>query len=251
MLFIVVLLILCGRSIYDLKAIDRHPGDASCESCHLARDRIDESNASILVASQEELCKSCHENALTASHPSGFAPARLLPAIFPLDWKGELTCSTCHEVHGSNQGLLRVDQQGKTLCLSCHDENFFAEMKDGGSSVMSFGHLDARSSTGGDIDQYTIQCLSCHETLEGELNVQVRGGITRHNNSKASHPIGMKYENSIAFGGYRAISSIPAEIALPDGTVSCISCHQGYSNEHGEVVMSNQGSALCYSCHDL
>lgn len=245
------LLIFSGRVIYDLKAGDKHPANLACDNCHLARENIDAGNANILVASQEVLCSSCHENALTASHPSGFTPSMPIPKTFPLDWKAELTCSTCHSVHGNKPGLMRVARRGKNLCLSCHEEKFFSTMKDGGTSVMSFGHLDARDSSGGDIDSFTIQCMSCHETLEGDLNVQIRGGITRHSNSKASHPVGMNYEQSAIYGGYRPISSLPAEIALPNGTMSCISCHQGYSDEHGQLVISNDRSALCFSCHDL
>ena len=251
LLSVVILLFLAYRLAGDLNATNTHPGDGSCNDCHLARGKIDQTNADILIASQEVLCKTCHENALTASHPSGFKPDRGLPKAFPLDWKAELTCSSCHSVHGSKPGLLRVDRRGKALCFSCHDKGFFSGMKDAGSSLISFGHLDARASLGGGIDQYSIQCLSCHDTLEGDLNVQLRGGIVSHNSSKASHPIGMKYETSISFGGYRPVTALPKKIALPNGMVSCISCHEGYSEIHGKLVMANRGSALCFSCHDL
>ena len=103
-----------------LYARNFHPADMPCNNCHLARGTIDQSNAKILVASQEQLCKSCHFNALTASHPSGFKPEEVPPIAFPLDWKGDLTCSTCHSVHTEKAGLLRVSRKGKDLCLSCH-----------------------------------------------------------------------------------------------------------------------------------
>ena len=73
-LFAIVLIaslsLLALRMTGSLEAIDIHPVDSECRDCHLAKTKIDESNAGILVAAQEELCGGCHQNALTASHPS-------------------------------------------------------------------------------------------------------------------------------------------------------------------------------------
>jgi predicted CXXCH cytochrome family protein len=124
-------------------------------------------------------------------------------------------------------------------------------MKDGGSSLMSFGHLDARASLAGGIDSFSIQCMSCHESLSAGLNVRVSEDVIRHDGSQISHPIGMRYEKSALYGGYRPVPLLPQEIVLPDGKVSCISCHQGYSDKHGKLVMDNTGSRLCFSCHDI
>ena len=51
-----------------------------------------------------------------------------MPPEFPLDWKGDMTCSTCHNVHASDPVKLRVKRQGKALCQSCHDPDFFARL---------------------------------------------------------------------------------------------------------------------------
>ena len=37
----------------------------------------------------------------------------------------------------------------------------------------------------------------------------------------------------------------------PDGGIGCVSCHAGYSAEHGGLVLPATGSGLCYACHDL
>ena len=251
MLFFITLLVVSYRMIDDLNATNTHPQNTSCNDCHLARGKIDQTNAKTLVASQEELCKPCHLNALTANHPTGIKPINVPPQIFPLDWKGDLTCSTCHSLHNNEPGLLRVKRHGKELCQSCHDEKFFLNMKDGGSSVMSFGHLDARASLVGDIDSFSIQCMSCHDSLTGSLNVRLSGEVIRHNSNRVNHPIGMRYADSLSYGGYRPIAMLAGEIVLPDGKVSCISCHQGYSDKHGKLVMDNRGDGLCLSCHDI
>ena len=234
-----------------LRATATHPVDMDCRDCHLAQGTIDAANANILVASQEALCSGCHQNALTASHPTGVSPSMPIPELFPLDWKGDMTCSTCHRVHDGSPMKLRVEQAGRALCESCHAPEFFARMKDGGSSILNFGHLDARASLDGDMDNFSIQCMTCHELLAGELQVRVSGRVMRHDGNGVSHPVGLRYADSVSFGGYRAVTRLQPAIQLPDGRVSCISCHQGYSEKHGGLVIDNARDQLCFSCHDL
>lgn len=227
-----------------------HPESMPCNNCHLVKGEINKKNANILISTQEILCKSCHENAITASHPSGIKPSHVPPKEFPLDWKGDLTCSTCHSIHSRKKGLPRVDKFGKALCMSCHDKQFFKNMKDGGISILLSGHVDARESLSGDIDSFSIQCLVCHESQTDSLRVKVSANVMRHGENKFVHPVGMQYEKSTSFGGYRSAMSLPSKIQLPDGKVSCISCHESYSETHGQLVMDNAGEALCFSCHD-
>ena len=170
-----------------------HPDSLPCNSCHLVKGKINKNNANILVSTQEVLCKSCHKNALTASHPSGVKPSHIPPSIFPLDWKGDLTCSTCHSIHSKKRGLPRVERYGKALCMSCHDKAFFDRMKDGGTSILISGHIDARKSLVGDIDSFSIQCLGCHENQTDSLRVQVSSNVIRHAENTFVHPVGMQY----------------------------------------------------------
>jgi predicted CXXCH cytochrome family protein len=246
-----VLLVLIGYHLADLKAANPHPAATACDQCHLAREEITVHNAKILVAEQEQLCRPCHQNAVQASHPSGIQPSMHIPDEYPLDWKGELTCSTCHDIHGSNPGLARVKTTGRAMCMACHDFEFFARMKDGGTSIMVSGHLDARRPLTGDIDAFSIHCMSCHESRGDGLSVRVIGNVIRHSSGRDNHPVGVPYQRGLDFGGYRPVNMLPAQIALPNGKVSCISCHHAYTGDHGKLVMDNAGSRLCYSCHDL
>lgn len=227
-----------------------HPPDMACDACHLAKE-ITRDNAGMLVAAQEQLCKGCHANAVVASHPSGVPPRMPIPEQFPLDWKGDMTCSTCHSIHSSKPGLPRVRASGKRLCLACHEQDFFARMKDGGISIMVSGHLDARAPLVGEIDAFSIHCMSCHDERGGDLAVSMSGNLIRHNSGRGNHPVGVPYQRGLTFGGYRPVNLLPAAVALPNGKVSCISCHESYSDRHGKLVMDNTGSRLCYTCHDL
>ena len=250
-LFVVSLMSLTIYKISDLNAKGKHPANMACDTCHLAQGKITKKNAKTLVASQEVLCRTCHQNAVTASHPTGIKPSGDIPEKFPLDWKGDLTCSTCHKVHGSSPGLLRVHNHGKKLCMSCHDQDFFQNMKDGGMSIMVSGHLDAREPLVGEMDTFSIQCMACHENLGDNLAVSMSGNVMRHSSDRGNHPVGVLYRRAMTYGGYRREATIPKEIVLPNGKVSCISCHHGYSDKHGKLVMENTGSRLCFSCHDI
>lgn len=228
-----------------------HLADSDCAGCHLSGDRT-RAGATTLQASEEVLCGRCHANAMKASHPSGFAARRGLPAEYPVDWKGDVTCSTCHHPHGNVPGLLRGARRGRDFCQSCHDEAFFRRMRDGGASMMISGHfVDGMERALGELDAYSLQCMGCHGVM-GEANaVRVdRNAIIRHASGGANHPIGRRYAEAVRFGGYRPEALVTRRLFLPGGKVSCVSCHQVYTKEHGKLVMSNARSALCFECHD-
>jgi predicted CXXCH cytochrome family protein len=62
------------------------------------------------------------------THKVGTKPLIPIPADFPLDSKGQMSCVTCHVVHGSTQRrnfLLRKGVTGKAFCKYCHAEDIF------------------------------------------------------------------------------------------------------------------------------
>lgn len=231
-----------------------HMKEKQCVSCHLAGTQTSAESASKLVASEEALCRDCHPNSVRASHPSGFAPRRALPAAFPLDWKGDLTCSTCHLVHNPKATRTRGAGDARALCMACHDAAFFASMKEGGGSIVQSGHLGSGIRLGtAAMDSYSLQCLGCHsgEWAGNPGMVVDRNGISRHGSGAANHPIGRIYREAERFGGYRPQALLSKKVWLPEGKVGCVSCHETYKKQHGKLVMSNRGSALCMECHDI
>ena len=248
-------LILCvAASLYAAVGVrNAHPTGSDCGACHIAGSDVDPAQASKLVASQEVLCVRCHERALELSHPSGFAPTRSLPAEYPLDWKGDLTCSTCHLPHGAEPGLLRGKKRAKGFCLACHDQAFFARMKDSGASLVISGHLDiGRGRSTVDIDAHSLHCLGCHAgSYAGGGSVSVsRNGILRHSSGSAPHPVGRSYNDASRRGGFHPEHQLAQKkIMLSDGKISCVSCHEAYKKDHGRLVVSLNRSALCLGCH--
>lgn len=223
--------------------------EASCARCHLAKDKVTPENARKLTSSQEILCGDCHKGAIEASHPTGFVPGRTLPPAFPLDWKGEVTCSTCHEVHKGSYGSLRVAGDSREFCLSCHSEAFFGAMPEAGESLMRSGHLDARAQRPQQtFDTYSMRCIECHEeeaSAPGSDRVAFNGA---NGTGMANHPIGSVYRPGGLRSDLTPQGMLPDDVLLPDGKVSCLSCHQGYSDQHGEAVRSDLG--LCRHCHN-
>jgi predicted CXXCH cytochrome family protein len=230
-----------------------HLQKEDCATCHLGGKDVTPQQAGMLVSTQEALCGKCHPNAIRVSHPSGFQPKNRPADGYPLDWKGDLTCSTCHEIHSSKPRLLRGTKTGKDLCFSCHDAAFFRNMRDGGASLM-VGHLASGiDAAAPQIDVYSRLCMDCHgASADPRLSNRVdRNGISRHTRSSVNHPVGVSYQKAAAYGGYRPRNIVEKKLLLPNGMVSCISCHSGYQKEHGKLVVSTAGSGLCYECHDI
>jgi hypothetical protein len=110
------------------------------------------------------------------------------------------------------------------------------------------------------LDSFSLQCLSCHDdsTGDGLMNVNVSGELL-HGGGSSGHPIGIDYAQATSgrkSRSYNPESRISNDIKFPDGKLSCISCHQlsdstNETQQHGQLVMSNRGSALCFECHNL
>ncbi len=231
-----------------------HPVGTACATCHVAGQNVTAQNARMLTNSQENLCGGCHKDAIRVSHPTGFNPGRPMPADYPVDWKGDLTCSTCHEPHGDFPGKLRGTERGKPMCLKCHDTQFFAGMRDGGQSLVVSGHLSLDQKTVlKSLDPFSVNCMGCHGQQGDSDAVQVDSQlVVRHGAQQSvNHPIGRDYDTASRYGGYRPKSMLSKKILLPNGRIGCISCHEGYSKEHGKLLMPRGRSALCMECHDL
>ena len=225
-----------------------HSGLA-CESCHLDGERATPETARRLVATQVRLCGRCHEPAVTYGHPAGFTPARHLPRSYPLDWKGQMTCSTCHEMHGDEPDLLRRGAGRGDLCAACHAQVQFASTGGGGALPLLGGHLERAEPPGGaEIDGFSARCVQCH-VEEFSLPGHERVAFTAWNGTgMANHPIGSPYTHGDSGRDLRAPALLPAGIDLPEGRVSCVSCHQGYALDHGAPVQVSGN--LCTTCHE-
>ncbi|MBF0437679.1 MAG: cytochrome c3 family protein [Magnetococcales bacterium] len=251
-LFFSGMLILTGFTAWASKSGGGHLVDSTCQECHLSA-KVEPDKARLLVASQEKLCGGCHPKAIQMSHPSGFIPKRSLSENYPLDWKGELTCSSCHQIHGSQPGLPRSSDKGVELCHACHDEAFFTKLPELGKDKSRLVHLNVppAASTALVLEELSRQCMECHSDKGGSAQLRVglnSKGIMRHMENSLSHPIGKVYALA-PLSGYRPVDALPKNIVLQDGKVGCVSCHEKYNKkQHGGVIVTDHDS-ICNACH--
>ena len=237
--------------------LPEHNKEGDCTTCHLNDPETVPPGDSLLFTEDiVQICARCHPGATTLSHPIGSTVTEPLPPEFPLDWKGETTCTTCHFFHDEQYPyFMRSGYTGKEFCLQCHTMNFFDQMLDGGESL-----VEAHLLTGlevavqlGYIDPLSLDCLGCHDGVTAsEVRISVsEGGVIQHSASSA-HPIGTDYAEYSNFDtSVEPISSLPPEILLVDGKMGCPSCHVPYDTVHGALVITQQGSKLCFTCHRM
>jgi len=95
--------------------------DLPCNACHVTGAGGLPTAPVGMSADAEELCLVCHgpgSESPGTGHPSAFVPTRPLPAAYPLDPQGRITCSSCHQVHSEQPMLLRSG--GAWSCRDCH-----------------------------------------------------------------------------------------------------------------------------------
>jgi predicted CXXCH cytochrome family protein len=251
---------------------------SACNDCHL-RDPISitgkESGTNLFLADIETLCLRCHkEMTLSMSHPIGMKPTFSLPLDMFLDWKGQMTCTTCHYMHhnkdgvygGGNDKYLRRNSKGKGFCLECHRQGFMSQkgLSHALASEVAHNKQFSEFDTGELLGTSSSECLSCHDgTIASDGGAMSLNGNNRNSGvwdhqgqgksygGASSHPIGIDYKDAFRRNpqGIIEISMLPRTILLPDGKVECVSCHNLYTREANLLSVANYGSRLCLTCH--
>ncbi len=214
-----------------------------------------------------------------ANHPVGVIPsaAVTVPPSWPLDDDGAITCFTCHTAiqlgtEYSGPGLRDFDSEAaqatrregpvfNRFCAKCHSRG---ERRSSGSMHwLGFGvahvlsHRKNHRDDGRTLDSHTRQCLSCHDGASATESTSTtpwsrpRGYLGDH---RVNHPVGVRYGSLSRpkdLAPLRPVSLLPRGVALPDGKVGCISCHNLYAGEKYLLTVPIQGSELCLTCHDM
>jgi predicted CXXCH cytochrome family protein len=107
-------------------------------------------------------------------------------------------------------------------------------------------------------------CLSCHDgtvALTRTIRGGAEGAYIRPGSANLGtdlsddHPISFVYSAALSVEDFqiRPPSTLPEELRLDrSGELQCTTCHNPHDNQHGKfLVMSNQRSQMCTSCHDL
>ncbi len=241
-----------------------HNFTGRCGTCHLNLDESVEDIPDRLLFTKDVnvLCRECHAEHDQNSHPTGTTPTMLVPADMPLNSSGEISCITCHFPHESYQNpasqknlmLLRRRRPGKTFCMNCHPGGF-ESMRLSHESVLTLAHSRKRKyrSTGTEIiDKASQECISCHDdSFAFGADMSISTGEWLHD-SGVRHPIGKAYPDTFPDNRYyRPIETLDPAIRLTEnGKIGCATCHDKFSPHDKYLVMSNNRSRLCLSCHD-
>jgi predicted CXXCH cytochrome family protein len=209
-------------------------------------------------------CGGCHKIDATFSHPIGVAASSRIPAGFPTT-NGRITCVTCHDdssaaAHSAartqHTSLLRAPEKG--FCTNCHDPagNRRHDLHAGSVQKAHARWSEEKKQTeqeaiaSATFDLASSSCLGCHDgTTASAVDHTIRFSSSPW---ASGHPIGVEYrENRRGSTRLKPRAMLDPRIRLFDDAVGCESCHSLYSQQSGLLVMSNERSALCLSCHDL
>jgi DmsE family decaheme c-type cytochrome len=106
--------------------------DLTCTNCHSIHKP--KSEGSLRAATETEVCASCHRDKTARLDRSGHMPLR----------EGKMSCSTCHNMHGStNVKLLTKGDSIADMCTSCHADK---------RGPYLFEHAPSRDG-----------CVTCHD----------------------------------------------------------------------------------------
>lgn len=100
-----------GKSQMQWHGSAHSAGDVSCDSCHVVMER--KSDVALLrTADEQSTCYSCHSDVRSAMQKSSHHPVR----------EGKMTCSNCHNAHGSTGPAMMRRASITETCQSCHQD---------------------------------------------------------------------------------------------------------------------------------
>ncbi len=179
-----------------------------------------------------------------------------------------------HNLSASGPGAIRSTTE-EQVCIFCHAPHnaspirplWNRSMPVDAYLIYSSGALDAQP---GQPTGMSKMCLSCHDgtialgaVFSRQGPIPMSGGVTTMptgpgligTDLRDDHPISFRFDSALAAADpkLRDPVSLPHEVMLDaNGELQCTTCHDAHNNVYGDfLVMSNAGSALCVSCHDM
>jgi len=260
------ILILCLALILPVRKISagvaRHDFEGKCRLCHSTIPKPGTDFRKIVLnGSPEQLCFQCHKINQRASHPVNVVSKEPMPLSKYLDKQGRITCLTCHQVHKERstsawgdtelKGLLRGHANGRAFCTVCHGNDAVGAKCHAGS--VNYAHTPGKfiqAAWGGQLlDQNSIECLSCHDgNVSQGTNISLKSGSFQHGRG-SGHPVGVDYPRPGMKSDFEPSEGLPEEVALFQGKIGCLSCHNPYMKNKSLLVKSNSHGTLCLTCH--
>jgi DmsE family decaheme c-type cytochrome len=175
-------------------------GDVSCTSCHMVHAKVDKVMDKV---AQPEVCFTCHKSQRAQMHRLSTHPVVA----------GKMSCSDCHNPHGSTGPKLMVKNSINETCYTCHAER---------RGPFLFEHTPV-----------TDDCSNCH-TPHGSNNtalLKVRTPFLCQSCHTADHS---GVANSASH--------------LPGGATTTVNGRQPLANQSPRAQMNGRN---CLSCHSV
>ncbi len=202
------------------------------------------------------------------NHPVHVRPTRAvrIPAGWPLDPTGSLTCLTCHtKLPGLREGAdpaLRGVAGGAQpeidFCTNCHQTDGPRTAAGLHWMAVRVAHVtpeqDRTTRSFGALDEHSRRCLECHDGVSTSDSRSMSAGGHGGSDLKRDHPVGVRYLSRKPRGARTQLKSeylLPAQVRLVGGKVSCVSCHNLYATGPGRLSVPIERSQLCFTCHAM
>jgi len=251
-----------------VNAYNKH--HTTCAHCHEIPEPEGEKTLFPPGVNPSKACLDCHKYKEN-HHPVNFVPVAPVTFSLPL-YKGEVTCLTCHEIHGGPQheGTLKLLRGGpyadrRTICFNCHTKEQYAKINP---------HIMRDKAGNNLVVNGKPVCLTCHAikpdpSLDRESNVRFKADIGflcwRCHPPMPGTFLGKHYlvQPSYKTIAYMNRPEVQEKFTLPRaprGRITCSTCH----NPHQEGIISFGPAAaganalhklrdvnLCEACHDM
>lgn len=180
-----------------------------------------------------------------------------------------------HNLSASGPGPVRAVWEGE-VCIFCHTPHNSAPVRPLWNRAMPVEAYAIYTSPSlvakpGQPTGASKMCLSCHDGTialgsvlsRGNEPIAMAGGVTRMPQGHAligtdlrdDHPVSFRYDAALAGKNFKLAppGSLPTGVRLDGaGELQCTSCHDAHNNALGKfLVMRNDRSELCISCHQM
>lgn len=165
---------------------------------------------------------------------------------------------------GTKHDFSAEGRVARDLCLPCHMPHITAAqapllVKRSAATTPT----RAYGTPAGELNEASLVCLSCHDgTVARDVYAGTHAmswaelssaGIAPGRTRLTNHPVGTGYP--VGDPKYHSAEAVQAgqRIHLPDGRIQCTTCHDPHNTQRhaGMLVISNDRSRLCLSCHRL
>lgn len=165
---------------------------------------------------------------------------------------------------GSKHDFSQNGAVARDLCLPCHTPHITnAEAPLLVRKPAASQPTRSYRTPAGELNEASLVCLSCHDgTVAPDVfagshaatwSDASAGGVIAGRPRLTSHAVGIEYPTGRR--DYRSAEEVTGNgaLKLPGGKIQCTTCHDPHNTQRhaGMLVISNERSRLCLTCHKL